>query len=122
MDTGSPEDVPGSGVADDRPDPVPVVLLGASAGGLDAFTKFLDALPADLGAACVFLMHMDPRRSSNLPELPRSHTELPIVEAEDGAELLPNHCYVPIADFLARGRDPDVEHDEESRPTRISCR
>ena len=42
----------------------PVVALGASAGGLDAFKKFFDALPANCGMAFVLIQHLDP----NAPE------------------------------------------------------
>src|SRR2546429_1495474 len=40
--------------------PFPIVGIGASAGGLEAFTAFLKALPADTGMAFVLIQHMDP--------------------------------------------------------------
>lgn len=95
METGSAGDLPSGRSTEGIADRPPVVVLGASAGGLDAFTRFLDALPAVLGAAYVFLMHLDPERSSDLPALLRSHTEMPVVEAKDGTEIQPDHCYVP---------------------------
>ena len=47
----------------------PVVGVGASAGGLDAFTALLKALPADTGMAFVLIQHMDPHHQSVLTSL-----------------------------------------------------
>jgi len=41
-------------------DAFPVVGIGASAGGLEAFRKLLTALPADTGIAFVLISHLDP--------------------------------------------------------------
>ena len=42
----------------------PIVGIGASAGGLEAFTKLLQKLPADTGMALVFIQHLDPKHES----------------------------------------------------------
>jgi two-component system, chemotaxis family, CheB/CheR fusion protein len=47
----------------------PVVALGASAGGLDTFKKFLNALPANCGMAFVLIQHLDPTHQSMMVEL-----------------------------------------------------
>ena len=56
----------------------PVVGVGASAGGLDAFTKLLKNLPADTGMAFVLVQHLDPKHVSLLPELLARATAMPV--------------------------------------------
>ena len=72
----------------------PIVGIGASAGGLDAFTEVLRALPRDLGMAYVFVQHLDPKHVSILTEILSRETKLPVREAVDGARVVPNHIYV----------------------------
>ena len=45
----------------------PIVGIGASAGGLDAFKKFLKAIPENSGMAYVLVQHLDPSHASILP-------------------------------------------------------
>ena len=52
----------------------PVVGLGASAGGLDAFSKLFDALPADTGMAFILIQHLDPTHASMMVDLLAGHT------------------------------------------------
>src|SRR5215468_8738328 len=49
--------------------PFPVVGIGASAGGLEAFRQLLEHLPTDTGMAFVLVQHLDPKRESILAEL-----------------------------------------------------
>jgi two-component system CheB/CheR fusion protein len=72
----------------------PVVGVGASAGGLDAFTKLLKNLPANTGMAFVLIQHLDPKHVSLLPELLARATAMPVVEIGDGKRIAPNHVYV----------------------------
>ena len=72
----------------------PVVGVGASAGGLGAFTKLLKNLPADTGMAFVLVQHLDPKHVSLLPELLARATAMPVVEISDGTRIAPNHVYV----------------------------
>jgi len=72
----------------------PVVGVGASAGGLAAFTKLLRNLPARPGMALVLVQHLDPNRESMLPGLLASSTTMPVRAAEDGTVLEPDHVYV----------------------------
>lgn len=44
----------------------PVVAVGASAGGLEAFTQLVRAIPANTGMAFVFIQHLDPKHHSML--------------------------------------------------------
>lgn len=72
----------------------PVVGVGASAGGLDAFTKLLKNLPADTGMAFVLVQHLDPKHVSLLPELLARASPMPVAEIADGTKIAPNHVYV----------------------------
>ncbi|HXI55807.1 MAG TPA: CheR family methyltransferase, partial [Polyangia bacterium] len=85
----------------------PIVGVGASAGGLDAFTQLLKHLPADNGMAFVLIQHLDPTHPSLLSAVMAKATPMPVQEAEDGMTLVPNHVYVipAVADIsLRRGR------------------
>jgi two-component system CheB/CheR fusion protein len=72
----------------------PIVGIGASAGGLDAFKRFLQAIPADSGMAYVLVQHLDPTHQSVLPELLARATKIPVLEITDDIHLAPNHIYV----------------------------
>jgi two-component system CheB/CheR fusion protein len=74
--------------------PFPVVGIGASAGGLQAFTEFFDAMPADPGMAFVLIQHLPPEAENLLPEIIARHTALPVQAATDGIAIEPNHVYV----------------------------
>ncbi len=72
----------------------PVVAIGASAGGLEAFTNLLQHLPADTGMAFVVIQHLAPRHESVLTQLLSRETVMPVHQIEDGASLSPNQIYV----------------------------
>jgi two-component system CheB/CheR fusion protein len=72
----------------------PIAGIGASAGGLEAFTLLLEALPTDTGMAFVLIQHLDPKHSSMLTELLSKATTLPVQEATHGVKLRPDHVYV----------------------------
>src|SRR5580704_4365807 len=73
---------------------IPVVGIGASAGGLEAFKLMLACLPADTGLAFVFVQHLDPKHHSNLSEILARISPIPVRQATDGLEIEPNHLYV----------------------------
>jgi len=73
---------------------VPVVGLGASAGGLQAYSAFLDAAPSDCGAAFVLVHHVDPDHKSLMADLLAKHTSMPVVLAEDESQVQADHVYV----------------------------
>ncbi len=80
----------------------PVVALGASAGGLDAFQKFFDAMPADSGMAFVLIQHLDPTHASMMRDLLSGHTLMQVAEVSDGMRLEPDHVYlIPPGAYLA---------------------
>ncbi len=72
----------------------PVVGIGASAGGLDAFKKLLKAIPEDSGMAYVLVQHLDPSHESMLQELLQKVTNIPVLEIADDIKVEPNHIYV----------------------------
>jgi len=75
-------------------EPLTVVAIGASAGGLDTFRRFLDALPAGSGMAFILVQHLDPTHPSMLVELLTGRGPLTALEAVDGLSLEPEHLYV----------------------------
>jgi len=81
---------------------MPVVAIGASAGGLEPISQFLAAMPTDAGVAVVVIQHLDPRGKSMLPELLARRSALNVSLAKDGIALMPNQVYViPPAVFLS---------------------
>jgi two-component system, chemotaxis family, CheB/CheR fusion protein len=72
----------------------PVVGVGASAGGLEAFSELLANLPPDTGMAFLLVQHLDPTHSSFLVEILSKRTRMPIEEAREGVEIQPDHVYV----------------------------
>ena len=73
---------------------IPIVGIGASAGGLEAFEQFFMHMPADSGIAFVVVQHLDPKQSGMLPELLRRFTPMPVKEVQEGDVIEPNHIYV----------------------------
>src|SRR5438477_12924994 len=71
-----------------------VVALAASAGGLNALTHVLAALPADFPAAVVVVQHLDPRHRSLMADILSRRTALPVKEAAEGDELRAGRAYV----------------------------
>jgi two-component system CheB/CheR fusion protein len=71
-----------------------VVGVGASAGGLDAFTQLLRALPPETGMAFVLVQHLAPSHPSALAELLSRATKMPVAEVLDAWVVEPNRVYV----------------------------
>src|SRR5947209_10220472 len=76
------------------PLPLPVVGMGASAGGLEAFTAVLRHVPPDTGMAFVLVQHLDPKHESMLVDLLSKSTGMPVAAARDGEPVAANHVYV----------------------------
>ncbi len=82
--------------------PSVVVGIGASAGGVEAISRFLDHESGRSSAAFVVLMHMAVARTSHLAEILSRHTAMPVEVVTDGTALEPGHVYVlPPAMMLA---------------------
>jgi two-component system CheB/CheR fusion protein len=73
---------------------LPIVGIGASAGGIEALGYFFDAMPVDSGVACVIVLHLDPTRESQLAEVLTQHTKMPVLEIKDGMRIEADHVYV----------------------------
>ena len=74
----------------------PVVGIGASAGGLEAFEQFFAHLPAatESGMAIVLVQHLDPTHKSILSDLVKRYTRMQVHEVEDGMAVEPNCAYI----------------------------
>jgi len=71
----------------------PVICVGGSAGGLDAYVRLLTHLPADMGVAIVIVNHLrtvDTRLHEILPRV----TRMPVQLITDGLDLRPNHVFI----------------------------
>src|SRR5512142_3160885 len=83
----------------------PVVGIGASAGGLEAFSNLLPHLPVDTGMAFVLVQHLDPSHESALVELLSRKTGMPVREVTNNLPVEANHVYVipPNASMTLQG-------------------
>jgi two-component system, chemotaxis family, CheB/CheR fusion protein len=72
----------------------PIVAIGASAGGLEAFSNLLRALPPEPGFAMIFIPHLDPTHESAMVELLSRTTCLPVLQAKEGVRVAYNSVYV----------------------------
>jgi two-component system CheB/CheR fusion protein len=72
----------------------PVVGIGASAGGLEAFRQFLKSLPSDSGMAFVLVQHLNPSHESMLVHLLAPHTSMSVQQAEQWTKVEPDHVYI----------------------------
>jgi two-component system, chemotaxis family, CheB/CheR fusion protein len=80
---------------------LPVIAIGASAGGLEACRALLKDMPGDLQAAFILILHLDPTHDSLMVSLLARHTRLKVVQASDGMALQPGCLYViPPGSFL----------------------
>ena len=100
----------------------PIVGIGASAGGLDAFKKFFSAMPADGGVAFVLIQHLDPTRHSLTADLVGTYTRMRVVQAEEGMRVEANRVYViPPNEYLSiRARTLHLSPPTEPRGLRMA--
>lgn len=92
-----PADEPGLNPDSGETHPVPllfpVIGVGASAGGLEAFTQLLSHLPEKPGLALVYIQHLDPDHSSHLPQILSRVSKLAVKEAADGLAVERDSVY-----------------------------
>ena len=72
----------------------PIVGIGASAGGLEAFEQFLDNVPENSGMAYIVIQHLDPTQKGMLPELLQRVSKIPVFQAKDRMTVQSNCVYV----------------------------
>jgi two-component system chemotaxis response regulator CheB len=92
---------------------IEALVIGASAGGIEALLALLPALPVSLKLAVVCIVHMPPDRESRLPELFGARVPSPVREAADKQAIEPGTIY-----FAAPGYHLSVEAD---RSFSLSC-
>ena len=71
----------------------PVVCVGGSAGGLDAYIRLLRHLPADMGVAIVIVNHLR-TAATRLHEILPKHTEMPVELITERLSIVPNHVFI----------------------------
>jgi two-component system, chemotaxis family, CheB/CheR fusion protein len=77
-----------------EPARVPVASIGASAGGVTALQSFFEALPDQVGAAFVVIVHLDPEHGSELSRIIAARTRMPVVEVTHDAPIEADKVYV----------------------------
>ena len=94
-----------------------VVGIGASAGGVEALSRFFDSMPPDSGAAFVIVLHLDPTRESQMAHVLSSHTKMSVVQVADDMKIMPNTVYViaPDKDLTVRNGTLHLAEPAESR-------
>jgi two-component system CheB/CheR fusion protein len=97
--------------------PPTIVGVGASAGGLEAFTQLLRALPLKSGMAFVLVQHLEPRHESLLTNLLTRATKMPVQEIRDGMRVEANHVYVIPANADLSLRDGTLQVVGRQAPT-----
>ena len=105
--------------------PRPIVGIGASAGGIEAFRGFFENMSPDTGMAFVVVLHLPADRQSILPDILSRWTAMRVVEVTDGCQIKANCVYVPPSGVGIRMRDGCLHlharvDDEPREPTPIS--
>src|ERR1700744_4112119 len=77
------------------PSKIPIIGIGASAGGIVSFRQFLEPMPPDSGMAFVMILHLPADRKSMLTEILSRWTSMKVMEGHDGLRIQPNCVYVP---------------------------
>ncbi|MEB8347173.1 ATP-binding protein [Flavobacteriaceae bacterium KMM 6898] len=72
----------------------PIIGVGASAGGIVSFQKFLKAIPVNSGMAYILVQHLSPTHDSILPEILSKVTLIPVNEILNDCQIEPNNIYV----------------------------
>src|SRR5256886_2817550 len=86
-----------------------IVVVGASAGGVEALVALVRGLPADLPAALFVVLHIPPYSASQLPAILTHHGPLPAAHATHGEAIAPGRIYVAPPDHHLLVRDGQVE-------------
>ena len=99
----------------------PIVGLGASAGGLEAFEQFFAHVSPVSGMAYVLISHLDPSHASILTEILQRSTPLPVIEVVDQLQVEPDHVYVipPNRDMAIFHRVLQLSVPEQPRGQRM---
>lgn len=96
-------------------DIVPVVGIGASAGGIAALEGFFRGVPANSGIAFVVVTHLNPERESALPEILARFTAMPVRAATPDAEIAPDTVLVMPSDAILTVDDGHMRLIKQTR-------
>ncbi len=94
-----------------------VVGVGASAGGLEAFSELVSHLPRTTGIAFILVQHLDPNYKSALPELLAGKTSIPVLQVHNNTRIEPDNIYVNPPNSLMLIRDRTLILEE--RPATV---
>ncbi len=100
---------------------LPIVGIGASAGGFEALERLFRSVPSRPGIAFIVVQHLDPTRVSEMPALIRRWTSLKVVLAEEGDQLKPNVVYTipPDRSLTVQGGRIRLARPTEPRGLRL---
>lgn len=87
----------------------PVVGVGASAGGLDAFKRLIRAIPENSGVAYILVQHLEPSHASMLVDILQKVTHIPVQEITNNVRVEPDHVYVIPSNKLLTANDGRLE-------------
>ncbi len=83
----------------------PVVGVGASAGGLEAFKRLIRSIPPSSGMAYILVQHLEPNHESLLAEILQKSTSIPVQEVTDNVHIEPDHIYIIPSNKLLTAYD-----------------
>ncbi len=92
----------------------PIVGIGASAGGLEAFTKLLEGLPANTGMAFVFIQHLAPGQESMLTDILARSTNMVVHKVQNDMPVEPDNVYVIPPDVSMTISDKVLKLERET--------
>jgi two-component system CheB/CheR fusion protein len=87
----------------------PVVGVGASAGGLEAFKRLIRAIPEKSGMAYILVQHLEPTHESMLVEILQKITPIPVEEITNNVRVERDHIYVIPSNKLLTANDGRLE-------------
>src|ERR1700710_3039699 len=92
-----------------------VIVIGGSGGGMEALGLFFDAKSPDSGCAFVVVLHLDPKRESEMAHVLSFRTAMTVVQIENGMRIAANRVYVIAPDTDVEVRDGGLH---ASKPTK----
>jgi two-component system, chemotaxis family, CheB/CheR fusion protein len=100
-------------------EPISVVGIGASAGGLKPIQELMAQLPDDSRLSFVIVMHLAPEHESNLAAILQRTTKMPVIQITEETRVRPNHVYViPPNHHLAMNDGKLVLSEPQQKPGR----
>src|SRR5215471_11816034 len=98
-----------------------LVVVGSSAGGIEALGVLMGSLPQDFPAPLVLAQHLDPRRPSHLASILERRSKLPIVTVLERTRLEPGKVYVVPSNqhvvILDGSVQLETDHGNRPRPS-----